>query len=344
MPAPNDLHHRSTGPVERRVVDAAMERAHRRWTAESRRPREGRIPKDRLIAELAALQCGVVARRQLLVMGIGTGAISTRIRRHQLHPLHRGVYAVGHLALLPLARETAAVLAGGPGSFVSHRSAVVVWHLAPADGDSSIDVTVRSSGRGARPGLRIHRSRLIEAGDVRHLRGLPVAGPARALIDFAEEASNRELERALHEALARNLVNVRGLLADAERFRGRRGVARIRRIVNESDHPMLTRSEAEERFLELIRSGQLPSPEVNVLVEGYEVDFLWREARLIVEVDGFRFHSTRRAFERDRRRDADLQTAGFSVLRLTWRQIVDEPYATVARTARALVGRRLGLA
>lgn len=319
----------------------AVQRAHRRWTAESRRPREGPIPKDRLIAELAALQRGVVARAQLLAMGIGTGAIATRIRRHQLHPLHRGVYAVGHLSLLPLARETAAVLASGSGSFVSHRSSMVVWHLAPAaHDDPSIDVTVRSSGRGARPGLRVHRSRLIEAGDVRHLRGLPVASPARALIDFAEDASDRELERGLHEALARNLVNVRGLLADADRFRGRRGIARIRRIVNGSDHPMLTRSEAEERFLALIRSGELPSPDVNVLVDGYEVDFLWRDAGLIVEVDGYRFHSTRRAFEGDRRRDADLQAAGFSVLRLTWRQIVDEPYATLARTARALVGRR----
>ena len=336
MAALDDLNQRSVRRVERRVVDVAIERAHRRWTAETRRPTQGRIPKDRLIAELAALQCGVVARPQLLAMGIGTGAIATRIRRHQLHPLHRGVYAVGHLALLPLARETAAVLAGGPGSFVSHRSAVVVWHLAPTGADVSIDVTVRASGRGPRPGLRIHRSRLIEATDVRHLRGLPVASPARALIDFAEDAGDRELERAIHEALARNLVDVRRLLTQANRFRGRRGVARIRRIADESDHPMLTRSQAEERFLTLIRSGELPSPEVNVLVDGYEVDFLWRDERLIVEVDGFRFHSSRRAFERDRRRDADLQAAGFSVLRLTWRQIVDEPYATVARAARAL--------
>jgi hypothetical protein len=276
MPARNDLTHPSAGSVERRVVDLAVERAHRRWEAEGRRPQQGRIPKDRLIAELAALQCGIVARPQLLAMGIRTGAIATRVRRHQLHPLHRGVYAVGHTSLLPLARETAAVLAGGPGSFVSHRSAMAVWHLAPVDDDLAIDVTVRSSGRGPRPGLRIHRSRLVEAGDVRHLRGLPVASPARALIDFAEEAGDRELERGIHEALARNLVNARTLLIQARRFRGRRGVTRIRRIVDESDHPMLTRSEAEERFLALIRSGELPTPEVNVLVDGYQVDFLWR--------------------------------------------------------------------
>ena len=336
MAAIQNLNHSLRGRVERRVVDLAVERAHRRWAAEGRTTRSGRIPKDRLIAELAGFQRGVVARRQLLAMGIGTGAIATRMRRHQLHPVHRGVYAVGHLALLPLARETAAVLAAGPGSFVSHRSSVVVWHLVPVNDEAPVDVTVAASGRGGRPGLRVHRSRLVAARDVRHLRGLPVASPARALIDFAEEASERELERALHEALARNLVNVRALLAEADRFRGRRGVARLRHMVDESDHPMLTRSEAEERFLSLVRSGELPMPETNVLVDGYEVDFLWREERLVIEVDGFRFHSSRRAFERDRRRDADLQAAGFSVLRLTWRQIVHEPHPTIARTARAL--------
>jgi very-short-patch-repair endonuclease len=331
-----NLNQASIRGVERRVVDLALERAYRRWRAEGRSPRQGRIPKDRLIAELAALQYGIVATPQLLAMGIGTGAIATRVRRHQLHRLHRGVYAVGHLALIPLAREMAAVLAGGEGSFVSHRAAVVVWHLLPANDESLIDVTVPSPGRGSRPGLRIHRSRVLEAHDVRHLRGLPVASPARALIDFAEEASDRELERALHEALARNLVNARRLLADADRFRGRRGVARLRRLIGESDHPMLTRSEAEERFLALLRSAELPLPELNVLVDGYEVDFLWRDHQLVVEVDGFRFHSSRRAFERDRRRDADLQAAGFSVLRLTWRQVVNESHATIARTARAL--------
>jgi hypothetical protein len=103
-------------------------------------------------------------------------------------------------------------------------------------------------------------------------------------------------------------VNVRRLLAEADRFRGRRGVARLRHLIGGSDHPMLTRSEAEERFLALIRSAELP----------------------------FRFHSSRRAFVRDRRRDADLQAAGFSVVRLTWRQVVNEAHAAVARTARAL--------
>ena len=336
MAKDRNLNQRLRSGGERRVVDAAVKRAHRRWASTGRKSGSGGIPKDWLIAELAGLQFGVVARSQLLAMGIGEGAIATRLRRYRLLRLHRGVYAVGHLALVPLAREMAAVLACGPGSFVSHRSAAVVWHLVREKSDDQVDVTVASMGRGARDGLRIHRSRLLSGHDVQHFRGLPVASPARALIDFAEEASDRELERAVHEALTRNLVNAAAITRASERFRGRRGAARLRRLIAAADQPMLTRSEAEERFLSLLRAGELPSPEVNVLLDGYEVDFLWREQRLVVEVDGYQFHSSRRAFERDRRRDADLQAAGFSVLRLTWRQVVNEPYATIARTARAL--------
>jgi very-short-patch-repair endonuclease len=99
--------------------------------------------------------------------------------------------------------------------------------------------------------------------------------------------------------------------------------------------PRLTRSEAERRLLELSRDARLPEPETNATVLGYEVDFLWREQRLIVEVDGFAFHSTRAAFERDRRRDALLQDAGFRVLRVTWGQIADEPVALAVMLARA---------
>ena len=98
----------------------------------------------------------------------------------------------------------------------------------------------------------------------------------------------------------------------------------------------MTRSEAEERLLLLIRKAQLRPPETNVRVEGYEVDFFWRIERLIVEVDGFAFHSSTRPFELDRRRDAALTVAGFRVIRLTWTRIVSEPEATVALLARAL--------
>jgi very-short-patch-repair endonuclease len=230
----------------------------------------------------------------------------------------------------------AVVLACGAGSAVSHRSAAVVWHLLPAADDAEIDVTVPAKGRRRRPGLRIHRSTRLSPQDVRHFRGLPVTAPWRTLVDLAETGSNRELERATHEALTRRLLNASRLLSEIDRYRGRRGAGRLKELLERGDPVTITRSEAEERFLALVRAGGLPAPEVNVRIHGHEVDFLWREQRLVVEVDGFQFHSTRSAFERDRRRDAELQSAGLRVLRVTWRQVSDAPYATLAHVVRAL--------
>ena len=310
--------------IERRVVDLAVQRA-------GGRP----VPKDRLIGDLAGRQYGVVSRSQLLAMGIGVGAIQTRVRKHYLHRLHRGVYAVGHLALVPLAREMAAVLACGLTAAISHRSAALVWYLLPAIDDADIDVTVMT-GKGRRAGLRIHQTTRLSPQDIRHLRGLPVTTPSRTIIDLAECVTDRELERAVHEAITRRLVNARRLRAELDQYRGRRGISRLKQLLDNDGPSTLTRSEAEERFLALVRSAGLPAPEVNVLVQGHRVDFLWRDQGLVVEVDGFQFHSTREAFERDRRRDAELQRAGLRVLRVTWRQVVDSPYATLANLVGAL--------
>jgi very-short-patch-repair endonuclease len=230
----------------------------------------------------------------------------------------------------------AAVLACGDSAAISHRSAAIAWHLLRGGEEDVIDVTVTGSSGRRRPGLRIHQSRRLPPEDIRHLRGLPLTGPGRTLIDFAESATDRELERATDEALTRRLVKAPHLLSEIEQHRGRRGLSRLRRLLEGGEPSTLTRSEAEERFLALVRAAALPPPQVNARLLGYEVDFLWRESGLVVEVDGFQFHSSRDAFDRDRRRDGDLQNAGFRVQRITWRQLVEEPYATVARTARAL--------
>lgn len=118
-----------------------------------------------------------------------------------------------------------------------------------------------------------------------------------------------------------------------------RGVRLVRAVLRATREPALTRSEAERRLLELIRASGLPVPRVNARLQGFEVDFGWEREALVVEVDGYAFHASRAAFERDRRRDAVLQLAGHRVLRVTWRQIVDEPYALVAQLAGALTRR-----
>ena len=126
------------------------------------------------------------------------------------------------------------------------------------------------------------------------------------------------------------------MLAELDQHRGRRGIGRLRKLLEADGPTTITRSEAEERFLALVRAAGLPAPEVNVRILGYEVDFLWRDEGLVVEVDGFQFHSTRAAFERDRERDAELQAAGLRVLRVTWHQVVDTPYSTLTNLVRAL--------
>ncbi len=117
---------------------------------------------------------------------------------------------------------------------------------------------------------------------------------------------------------------------------GRSGSAKLAALVRRGDGPSLTRSEAERRVLDLVRAARLPVPGTNSRVRGHEVDFHWRSERLILEVDGYAYHRSRAAFERDRRRDAELGAAGLRVLRVTWRQVVGEPEALVARLAQAL--------
>jgi very-short-patch-repair endonuclease len=167
-------------------------------------------------------------------------------------------------------------------------------------------------------------------------RRIPVTTPARTLLDLAAGGVFRDFERALAEAQIRRLVRRRELAELLQRNQGRRGSRVLRGALAAETEPVLTRSEAEERLLELVRHARLPPPEGNVRLGEHEVDLLWRKQRLIVEIDGFRFHSSRAAFERDRIRDAELQANGFRVIRVTWRQIVREPDAMLARIARLL--------
>ena len=146
------------------------------------------------------------------------------------------------------------------------------------------------------------------------------------------------IERALEQSYVLRLVEP-GAIEDAlERATGRRTAPLRRLLAVERRAPTLTRSELEEAFLALCRRGGLPDPEVNVHLHGYEVDFLWRAQRRVVEVDGYAFHSMRGAFERDRRKDVDLELAGFPVTRFTHDQVIYDPDETLRRTAWLVTG------
>ena len=177
---------------------------------------------------------------------------------------------------------------------------------------------------------------LLADRDTRVLDRIPVTSPARTILDLAAVLPPHLLERVVAEAQARRLVREGDLVDQLHRHPCRPGTPALRNLIELERGPALTRSEAERRLLRLVRAAGFRSPGTNVRVGPYEVDFLWRAERIVVEIDGFRFHSSRAAFERDRERDTRLIAAGYAVLRFTWRQLVSSPEAVVARLAAAL--------
>jgi very-short-patch-repair endonuclease len=259
---------------------------------------------DVLIARLAAQQHGVVAQSQLLAAGLDRTAIAYRRRVGRLHLLHRGVYAVGHRPPSPLATAMAAVFACGPNAALSHGSAAALWRIVPR-WPTPTHVTTPSDRR--RPGIQVHRSPHT---DTTTHYGIRVTTPLRTLVDLADVLNPHQLTRALNEALVLRLVPAAELTTLPTRYPGRR-TAQL------TPQQGATRSHLEDRFVRFLKRHRLPLPEFNQRIAGHEVDAVYREQRLVIELDSRQFHTTPRAFEQDRDRDADLLNAGFSTLRIT---------------------------
>ena len=292
---------------------------------------------DALVARVAATQHGVVTLRQLWAAGLGNNAIYHRVRCGRLHRLYRGVYAVGHRHLTREGRRLAAVVALGDGAALSHVSAAALWGLRTSDA-TRIHVTVPSpGGRGRRAQITVHRSRSLRSRDVTTVDAIPVTSVARTLLDLAGMLAPGPLERAVERSLQLRLFDLRAIRALIDADPTRSGAGALGRIIaGVHDEPALTRSELEARMRDLCDAHGIPRPEVNTLVDGDEVDFLWRGQRLIVETDGHATHGTRAAFESDRARDARHTTLGYRVVRVTYRRLVHEP-GLVAATLKALV-------
>lgn len=259
---------------------------------------------DARIAVVAARQHGVVTTGQLAAAGLARRAVDHRVAHGLLVRRHRGVYQVGPIAA-PLSREMAAVLACGAKAALSHHSAAAVWGFGKPD--LVVHVTVEGDTGRSRRGIRVHQTVSLDA-VVHH--GLPLTTPARTLKDLARHLPSHQLDRAREQAHILGLV-----------------------IPDGAPDPEFTRSEAERRLKGLCRAAGLPAPRMNARVAGYEVDALWPAQRLIVEIDGWRYHGTRQAFERDRRKDVALTAAGYRVVRITWRRLRHEPYAVAAELA-----------
>jgi hypothetical protein len=279
----------------------------------------GKGATDLQIAALAQAQHGVVARAQLANLGVTRDEIDNRLAAGRLHRLHQGVYAVGHTVLKAEGRWMAATLA--TGGVLSHATAAAAWELLPVG--ATIHVTMAGdAGRKRRAGMRVHRSRTLEPRDTTTRNAIPVTTRERTIADLARTTTPRRLEQ---------LVNKTHDRLDFGRLR-QLAPPSLQALLS-SYSPTLTRSELEERFIELCDGHGLPRPEVNTRIEGMECDFVWRDRRLIVEVDGYEFHAGPTRFEADRERDVALTTRGWRVLRFTWRHVTDRP-AWVAHAIR----------
>ena len=283
------------------------------------------------LTELAARQYGVVSTRQLRRLGLTADAIRHRCKTGLLSRVHRGVYALAGVEATAYRRLAAALLACGPGAILSHRSAAFLWSLI-AVLDPMIDVTTPGRQARSRQGIRAHRT-AVDGRDRRTRHRLPVTSPSLTVLDLA--ATDGELAgEALNEALLHRLTSEAEMRALLDRRSGHPGSGVMRRILAEGGGDF-SRQAGEKALRALIRDAGLPKPRRNVGAHGHELDFFWPELRLNVEMDGYRWHSTRARLNRDRRRDAELTARGITVLRFAYDQL-EEPQRVVAQLAAAI--------
>jgi hypothetical protein len=285
---------------------------------------------DARVARLAAEQWGVVSIAELLECGLSHKTVFTRVRAGRLHPLHRGVYAVGH-ANPPLnGRFLAAVKACGSTAVLSHFSAAALYGFLTWD-DRYPEITSPRAHK--HPGIRAHRSTLDPRDTTRH-QTIRTTTPARTLLDLSAKLKFDALRRATRQAQVLRLVSMRQLTDVLGRSHGAANLAKV-----VADGPAPTRSELEDAVLDLIVTGGLQPPDVNVplRIANRRVipDFRWPAQRLVVEADGAAWHDHRLAREDDVERQALLEAHGERVVRVTWDQAIRHRAQTLARFIQA---------
>jgi very-short-patch-repair endonuclease len=275
-----------------------------------------------MIWRLVRRQHGVIARWQLLELGMTPNAIKGRIANGRLHAVWRGVYAVGRPQLSREGWWMAAVLACGPKAALSHRSAAVLWGLIQST-RGLIEVSVPAHIVRKRPGIMVHRHDL-RASDVTTHLGIPVIAVVPTLVDLATQLSRDALEAAISEADKRDLIDPEALRSALEEFPSRPGVGVLKKTLDRRTF-RATDTWLERRFLAVVRKTDLELPETRRYANAARVDFYWPELGLIVETDGLRYHRTPAQQATDRLRDQRHAAAGLTPLRFTYEQVRYEP-------------------
>jgi very-short-patch-repair endonuclease len=286
---------------------------------------------ERGLAQIAGAQRALVHRRQLEAVGITRGSYNHRVAAGALHQVLPSVLSVVHPLIEPLAAETAALLYAGDDAVISHDSAAALWGLTSSP--AFVALTVVGRHVRARPGLHVHQVAGLDIRDARLHKGFPVTSPARTLIDCAWTPNIGDL---LNEARALRLVKDSEIYAAIDRCPGRKGTGPLRALLEGEKDTGYTRSEAERVLKRLVHESGIERPIFNTYVEGVQVDAYWPRLKVIVEVDGYTFHSHWAAFQRDRARDNRLVGAGYIVVRFTWHQLTRKPLLVVAEIVRAL--------
>jgi very-short-patch-repair endonuclease len=277
----------------------------------------------------------LVTAEQLVACGLGRGAVAYRVRSGRLHVVFQGVYLVGCGELPPLARELAALLALGERSFLSHGSAALVWGMRKTPA-AEVDVSVVGRNGWSREGMRVHRIGAIDRRELRRYEGLWVSSPARAVLEVAATGTRDELVDVIDAGLALRKLTPGDLKLVLARHRGRRGSARLGEVMADDTAMAISRSRAEKALLRLIRDAGLPLPDTNVPFGRFEADFVWREQKLIVELDSATYHSGPGVFQRDHEKDLTFRGAGFDVMRPTRAHVVYQGPRVLVLLAQAL--------
>jgi very-short-patch-repair endonuclease len=272
------------------------------------------------MARLARGQHGVVTRAQLLHAGVSAAQINRRLRSGALLREHRGVYRVGHRAPSLEARYLSAVRACGEGALLSGQAAAFLLGLIKGPSPAP-EVTTPNERRVAGVGTR--RSRGVDTRDAMIWCAIPVTTVARTIVDLAALLAIDDLARACHEAGIRHSTTPRKVEAVLARRPNSPGATRLRKVLR--GDVRVTLSKLERVFLEHVRGAGLPLPQTNRPAGGRRVDCRWPKQRLTVELDGYRYHHSRYAWERDRRREREARARGDDFRRYTYDDVFEAP-------------------
>jgi hypothetical protein len=294
------------------------------------RPPDGTVEEK--LAWMATRAHGIVDREELLAAGISAAGIKRRVKKGVLHPEFPGVYRVGHRAPSAESHYLAAVRACGKGAVLSGRAAAYLWGLIK--GRAPIpEVTARTKRR--IEGIKVRRARAAVEATSR--RGIPVTTVARTLVDLAAVLRAEDLARACHEAGVKYGTTPRDVDEVLARRPNAPGSAKLRGVMR--GEVRVTLSKLERRFLQRLEEAGLPLPETNRVASGRRVDCRWPEHRLTIELDGYRYHSSRHAWETDRRREREARARGDEFRRYTFGDVEEWP-AWMLKELRDLVGSR----